>query len=104
MSAKDQHEFRISVKKWVTGLAAPEKHKAKKLLKRYVCAFTTNKKRQGRTAMVKHKIDTGKAKPIKQALRSIGDTLHTLDLQSAYMDKEKTAFSANGGLWQFMAI
>ena len=71
MSAKDQHEFDVSVEKWVVGLAAPERNKAKKLLKRYACAFATNKKRQGRTAMVKHEIDTGEARPIKQANRNI---------------------------------
>ena len=32
MSAKDQKEFGENVEKWVEGLAAPERNKAKKLL------------------------------------------------------------------------
>ena len=64
-------EFGENVEKWITGLAAAEKNKAKKLLKRYAFAFATNNKSQGRTAMVKHEIDTGEARPIKQAPRSI---------------------------------
>ena len=34
-------------------------------------AFATNKKIQRRTAVVKHKIDTGETRPIKQARRSL---------------------------------
>ena len=45
--------------------------KAKKLLKRYVCASTTNNRKQGRTGMVKNEIDTAEERPIKQAPRSI---------------------------------
>ena len=64
MSAKDQKEFGENVEKWVADLAAPE---TKKLLKRYACAFATNNRSQGRTDMVKHEIDAGEARPIKQA-------------------------------------
>ena len=70
MSAKDQKEFGEDVEKWVASSAAPERNKAKKLLKRYACAFATNNKRQGRTSMVKHEIDTGESRPIRQAPRA----------------------------------
>ena len=69
MSVKDQNEFDENVKKWVAGLAAPERNKAKKLLKRYACAFATNNKRTGRADMVKH--ETTEARSIKQSPRSI---------------------------------
>ena len=70
MLAKDQQEFGENVEKWVAGFTAPERTKAKKLLKRYACALVMNNRRQGRTDMVKHEI-TGEARPIKQAPRSI---------------------------------
>ena len=44
MSAKDQHKFGVSVKKWEAGLGAPERIKTKKLLKRYACVFVTSNK------------------------------------------------------------
>ena len=59
------------MEKWVAGLAAPERNRAKKLLKRYTCAFATNNRKQARTGMVKHEIDAGEARPIKRAPRSI---------------------------------
>ena len=68
MSVKDQNEFGENMEKCV---AATEKNNAKKLIKRYACAFATNNKRQGRTGMVKYKIDTGEGRPIKQASKSI---------------------------------
>ena len=71
MSGKNQKEFDENMEKWEAGLAAPERNKAKKLLKRYACAFAMNNRKQGRTGMVKHEIDTGEARPIKQAPRSI---------------------------------
>ena len=43
------------MQKWVAGLAAPERNKAKILLKKYACAF----------AMNNSIIDTGEARPIK---------------------------------------
>ena len=54
----------MSTKDEKAGLAAQERNKAKKL-------FVTNNRRKGRTGMVKHKIDTGVARPIKQAPKSI---------------------------------
>ena len=71
MSAKDQKEFGENVEKWIAGLVAPERNKAKNLLKGYGSAFATNSRRQGRTSMVKHKTDTGEVRPIKQASRSM---------------------------------
>ena len=66
MSAKNQKEFDENVKKWAVGLPAPERNKPKNLLKRYVCAFATNNRRQGRTCVVKHEIDTGEARLINR--------------------------------------
>ena len=54
MSAKEQKEFGENVEKWVAGLTAPERKKAKKLLTRYACAFAMNNRKQGTTGMVKH--------------------------------------------------
>ena len=68
---KDQKEFGGNVEKWAAGLAASERNKAKKLLKRYACSFATSNRKRGRTDMVNHEIDTGEARPIKQALRSV---------------------------------
>ena len=53
---------------WV---AASERNKAKKLLKRYNWAFATNNRRQWRTGMVKQEIDTSEVRLIKQVPRSI---------------------------------
>ena len=62
---QDQKQFGENVEKWVAGLAAAERNIAKKLLKRCACAFVTNNRIQGRTDMVKHEIDTGKARTNK---------------------------------------
>ena len=71
MSAKDQKELNENVEKLVGGLGAPERNKAKRLLKRYAYAFATSNRRQGRTGMIKHEIDTDESRPIKQAPRTI---------------------------------
>ena len=71
VSVKDQQEFNASVEESVAGLVAPARNKVKKLLKGFACIFTTSNKRQGRTAVVKPEIDTGEARPIKQAPRKI---------------------------------
>ena len=71
MRIEDQKEFGENVEKWIADLAVQEKNKAKKLLQRYACAFATNNRGKGRTDIVKHEIDTSKARPIKQAPRSI---------------------------------
>lgn len=185
MTPKDHEVFEEHVNKWVAGLPAPDRNKARQLLKKHASAFALKSKSQGRTAIVKHTINTGEARPIKQAPRSvplakrdevkrlvnemerdgviepssspwsspvvlvkkkdgstrfcvdyrklndvtkkdsyplprIDDTLDTLagtkwfstlDLQSGYWqveiaekDKEKTAFSASNGLWQFKVM
>ena len=53
------------------GLAVPKINIPKKLRKRYASALATNNKSQSRTTMAKHEIDTGEARPLKQALRSM---------------------------------
>ena len=58
------------MEKWVAVLAAPEKNKAKKLLKRYVLGFATKNRAQGRIGMVM-KIHTAEARPIKQTPKNI---------------------------------
>ena len=57
--------------KWAAGSAALERNKAKKLLKRNVSAFVANNGRQRRTVIIRHEINTGEARLIKQAPRSI---------------------------------
>lgn len=64
MSAKDQQEFGLNVEKRLECLAAPERNKARKLQKRYACAFATNNKSQDRGIIVKYKIDTDEARSI----------------------------------------
>ncbi|XP_046807747.1 uncharacterized protein LOC124420072 [Lucilia cuprina] len=58
------------VEKWVEKLAS-EKSKAKQFLKRHLSVFSLNSQNQNRTAIVKHQIDTGDARPINQTLKSI---------------------------------
>ena len=67
MSFKAQQEFDVNVEKWVAGLTAPQRNKAKKLLKRNACAFATNNKGQGRVLMVKHEVGTD-IRPIPKSL------------------------------------
>ena len=56
ISTNDQKEFRENVEKWVAGLAAPERNKAKKLLKKYACVFATNNEKQEEQAWLNMKL------------------------------------------------
>ena len=51
MLAKDQQELSVYVEKGVAGLAVSKRYKAKKLLKRYACAFATNNKDKDERAL-----------------------------------------------------
>lgn len=185
ITTEEKELFKVQVEQWIAGLTPPDKNKAKQLFKKYTSVFALKTQSHGKTAIVKHEINTGEARPIKQAPRSvplakrkevkelvsemersgiiepssspwsspvvlvkkkdgstrfcvdyrklndvtkkdsyplprIDDTLDTLagtkwfstlDLQSGYWqveiadkDKEKTAFSACGGLWQFKVM
>lgn len=181
----NNEEHKRTFSKWMEEMESHQKNKARKLLNRFSSLFTSTNGQEGRTQVVKHRIDTGNAEPIKQAPRRVPlakrgeveqlikemaqnqviqqstspwsspvvlvkkkdgstrfcvdyrklnevtkkdsyplpriddslDTLagakwfSTLDLKSGYWqveiedkDKEKTAFSAGDGLWQFSVM
>ena len=55
----------------IKGLSRTQKQKVKNLILRNSTLFAKSDKDLGRTDVVKHKIDTGKNKPIKQSLRRV---------------------------------
>jgi len=182
---RPSHELKARLGKWTANLEMSEREEANKLFQNYYTVFSGEGKLNGRTSVVKHHINTGDAKPIRQRPRRvplakrgemeelisdmresgviepsespwcspvvlvtkkdgntrfcvdyrklndltikdsyplprIDDTLDTLsgsiwfstlDLKSGYWqvgiepdDKEKTAFSAGNGLWQFKVM
>ncbi|XP_017468218.1 PREDICTED: uncharacterized protein LOC108360451 [Rhagoletis zephyria] len=56
---------------WTEGLEEKYQHKAKELLRRYSNIFDKDGDKPGSTNVVKHRIDTGDARPIRQAPRSV---------------------------------
>ncbi|XP_017483373.1 PREDICTED: uncharacterized protein LOC108372236 [Rhagoletis zephyria] len=56
---------------WTEGLEEKYQHKAKELLRRYSNIFDKDGDKPGWTNVVKHRIDTGDARPIRQAPRSV---------------------------------
>lgn len=56
---------------WLQEVSGLERRKAKKLLQKYAFIFANEGTKFGRTSIVKHQIDTGEARPIRQAPRRV---------------------------------
>lgn len=70
MDSKAKPVLKTQVQEWTKNLTEQEKSKAVKMLKEFWSIFATDKN-PGRTTIVKHQIDTGDARPIRQPPRRI---------------------------------
>lgn len=59
------------IQQWTKNLTSVQKDKSVKLLQRYANIFANNSQYSGRTSIVKHQIDTGDARPIRQPPRRV---------------------------------
>lgn len=67
----DESKMRKEINDWTEGLEPLEAENAKRLLRKYCGIFDKDGSKPGRTNIVKHRIYTGDARPIRQPPRSV---------------------------------
>ncbi|MGC8821243.1 MAG: reverse transcriptase domain-containing protein, partial [Fervidobacterium sp.] len=72
-NSRDSSDFDMSgiLQQFSNRLSKSENRKAQALLKKYASLFQPDTSRNGKPSIVKHQINTGEARPIRQAPRSI---------------------------------
>ena len=63
----DENDISSEINEWPEELEATHQNKAKQLLLRYTSIFDKNDSKPGRIKVVKHFINIGDARPIRQA-------------------------------------